>query len=110
MSTNFSWVVTNVYTMPEPTPNYVTMVQYTVEATDSSSNTTVSLNRSSNFPVDANQTSFIAFSDLTEEIILSWIQSDTEETDRIKEALQSRIDSTLNPPVRPTRVDPPWVK
>ena len=110
MAINYSWTVTDMYTMPTPTPDYVSMIRYNVEATDDTSNTTVSINRMTDFRVDANQTSFIAYSDLTPQIVLGWIQEDTQQVQAIEGALQDQINRIVNPPITPTNTTLPWIK
>jgi len=108
MNVTYNWAITDMYTMPTPTPEYVTMVRYTVEATDSTSNTTVSMNRMANFPIEPSQNTFIAYADLTPAIVLDWIQEDTNQVQAIEGALQDQINRIINPPVTPSNTTLPW--
>ena len=70
----YQWTVTALSTMPTPTPEYVVLAQYTVTGTDGT--ITVETQGISQFSVNPEQTDFVPYADLTEEIVLGWIQSE----------------------------------
>lgn len=107
MSVTFNWVVTDMYTMPTPTADYVSMVRYNIQATDDANNT-VSMDRMTDFPVDPSQNTYIAYANLTPQIVLSWVQEDTNLVNNIQSSLEDRLNRIVNPPILPTNTPVPW--
>ena len=102
----YQWTVTALSTMPTPTPEYVVLAQYTVTGTDGT--ITVETQGISQFSVNPEQTDFVPYADLTEEIVLGWIQSEQNLVVNTQANLDGQIDSILNPPVSPTNTPLPW--
>jgi hypothetical protein len=106
MTTEYKWTVTALSTMPTPTPDYVVMAQYSVTATDGTN--TVVTSGISQFSVNPEQTDFVPYTDLTEEIVLGWIKSEPNLVVNIQANLDGQIESIVNPPVTPQNTPLPW--
>ena len=106
MTTTYVWTVTALSTMPTPTPDYVVMAQYSVTGTDGTN--TVVTGGVSQFSVNPKQTDFVPYADLTEAIVLSWIQSEPNLVVNIQANLDGQIESIVYPPVSPKNTPLPW--
>ena len=106
MSNQYLWTVTALSTMPTPTPDYVVMAQYSVTGTDGTN--TVVTGGVSQFSVNPEQTDFVPYADLTEAIVLSWIQSEPNLVVNIQANLDGQIESIVYPPVTPVNTPLPW--
>ena len=88
--------------------NYVYTVHYTYSATDGTN--TVSTNRTVIFPYSTDQSNYVAFADLTSEIVWSWISSKNKGIDILN--LQNMLDKELELKKKTTptftEVDLPW--
>ena len=102
----YTWKVTALSTMPTPTPDYVVMAQYTVTGTDGTH--TVSIQGLSQFVVNPDQKDFVPYAQLTEEIVLGWIQSEPNLVINTQANLDGQIESIVNPPVIPQNTPLPW--
>ena len=106
MSNQYLWTVTALSTMPTPTPEYVVLAQYTVTGTDGT--ITVETQGTSQFSVNPEQTDFVPYADLTEAIVLGWIQSEQNLVVNTQANLDGQIESIVNPPVTPQITPLPW--
>jgi hypothetical protein len=106
MSNQYLWKVTALSTMPTPTPDYVVLAQYQVTATDGTN--TVVTSGISQFSVNPEQTDFVPYANLTEEIVLGWIQSEPNLVVNIQANLDGQIESIVYPPVTPQNTPLPW--
>jgi hypothetical protein len=102
----YTWTVTALSTMPTPTPDYVVLAQYTVTGTDGT--ITVETQGTSQFSVIFFKKNYIPYADLTEEIVLGWIQSKQNLVVNTQANLDGQIDSIVNPPVSPQNTPLPW--
>jgi hypothetical protein len=107
MTTTYVWTVTALSTMPKPTPDYVVSAQYTVTGIDGT--ITVSIQGTSQFAVSPDQTDFVPYANLTEAIVLGWIQEEPNLVVNIQANLDGQIESIVNPPVSPQITPLPWV-
>ena len=99
--------IISMTTVTEPTPNYVTSVNFKVTGTtDSKPPIVLSFDNSVNFNIDSTQTEFEPYSKLTEEEVLSWI--DPTLIGSMQMSIKGQIDSILNPPVIPEETPLPW--
>jgi hypothetical protein len=105
--TNYTWAVTAMYTLQQPDPNYVVNVQWTLTGVDGQN--TASIDGNTQF--DSNQSgTFIPYNQLTEAIVLGWVQSNLGETgiSNFEANIQAQIDAQINPPVAPQNTPLPW--
>jgi hypothetical protein len=107
--TNYTWVVTTLYTQTiENEQNYVVNACYDVTGTDGAY--TASLSNVAQFST-ASVSPFIPYEDLTNDIVIGWIQSGlgVDGVSNIEACIQGQIDSQINPPVSPENTPLPWV-
>ena len=102
----FTWTVTAMSTMSTPTPDYVVQASYTVDGTDGTYSGTIS--SIAQFSVSPDQTTYIPYADLTEEIVIGWIQAQPNTTISMEGCVQGQIDSQANPPAVPENTPLPW--
>lgn len=111
MTIKYQWAVTAMSTSSYPTSGYVTVANYTVTGTDNSTPPVVAeFSSQVQFSIDPNQVSYIPYNELTEEIVLGWIQSEPNLVVNTQACLDGMINSIINPPVSPTNIPLPWVK
>ena len=105
MSNQYLWTVTALSTMPTPTFEYVVYAQYTVTGTDGTNTASID----GNCQFTSNQESvFIPYADLTEEIVLGWINESTDNQANYYANIDGQINSIVNPPVSPSNTALPW--
>lgn len=99
--TTFNWTVTQLLTETiAGEQNYVVIANYEVVGVDSVY--TSSLSDSARFST-ANVDTFIPYEDLTNSIVISWIQAllGVDGVANYEASIQGQIDSQINPPVTP---------
>ena len=102
---NYNWIVTNLYTLDTATETeYVVNAVYDVIGTETSDNVeyTASLSGSAQFNVTEGST-FVPYSDLTNTLVIEWIQSGLGEDGVVnyEASVGGMIDSEIIPPVSP---------
>lgn len=106
--TNFTWNVTNLFTQTvESEQNYVVTALYTVTGADG--DYSASISSSARFSTET-VTPFIPYQDLTNDIVIGWIQQDlgSDGVASLEASIQGQIDSQINPPVAPENTPLPW--
>lgn len=106
MTTTYTWTVTQMYTVPSPTPDYVVQAFYTVFGTDGTYSGTIS--SVAQFSQDSSQNTFIPYDQLTEAEVLGWIQAEPNVVISMEACVQGQIDSQIKPPVVPQNTPLPW--
>jgi len=101
----YNWTVTNLYTIDEGTEtDYVVTALYNVTGIETVDGTeyTASLSNSAQFEVTEGST-YIPYEDLTNEIVVGWIQSELGEdgVSNLEASVAGMINSEINPPVSP---------
>jgi hypothetical protein len=99
--TTFTWTVTQLLTETiAGEQNYVVIANYEVVGVDGVY--TSSIQDSARFSTDK-ITPFIPYEDLTNTIVIGWIQSilGVDGVANYEESIQGQIDSQINPPVTP---------
>lgn len=93
MSTTFTWKVANLER--ETADGYVYTVHYTVDAKDD----TYSAGAYGSIGLERPEGELIPFSDLTEELVVSWLQHQltSEKVAEIEAALQAQLDEQRQP-------------
>jgi hypothetical protein len=108
--TTYHWAITQMQTVPLPLePNFVVFVNYLVLGTDG--DYTGTFEGTAYFPQDPNQPAYIPYRDLTEAIVLGWVQASLEPTyyDTIYGGINGVIEDKKNPPPSPEPKPLPWV-
>lgn len=106
---NYTWTITNLYTIDlQNEQGYVVNTLYTVEGV--SGNYKASCNGSQQFSVNSSQTNFIPYSQLTNNIVVGWIQESlgVDGVNNIYANIDGQIASMINPPVSPQNTPLPW--
>jgi len=111
MATTYTWEVTNMYTLNNVAgePDYVVNVLWKLTGVDGQ--TTASIDGNTQLTVDDQDPNFIPYAQLTEAIVLGWVQEALGEQGiaNFEANVQGQIDSILNPPVTPVNTPLPWV-
>jgi hypothetical protein len=102
---NYTWNVTNLYTVTTETEvGYVVNAMYEVKGTEEKDNVvyTSELSNSASFEVKENL-ELIAYQDLTNDIVIGWIQEQLGEdgVNNLQASVAGMINSQINPPVSP---------
>jgi hypothetical protein len=106
--TTFTWAVTALYTETVATEqNYVVIANYTVVGVDGTYS--AELSNTARFST-ASVSPFIPYEDLTEAIVIGWIQDELgpDGVSNIEACIQGQINSQINPPVVPQNTPLPW--
>jgi hypothetical protein len=87
--------------------NYVVTAYYDVIGVDGIY--TASFTNVAKFSTE-NVSAFIPYSELTNEIVVGWIQNElgVEGVSNIEASIQGQIDSQINPPITPENTPLPW--
>lgn len=107
--TTFSWIVTAMSTVPNGTESdYVVSACYDVIAVDGEYTSKIS--DAAFFTVKSDQPDFIPYDQLTNDIVVSWIQTQLtpEGVASYESTLQDQINNQINPPVYPVPTPLPW--
>jgi len=99
--TQYTWNVTALYTETiDGEQNYVVIANYEVTGVDGEY--TASLSNIARFST-ASVTPFVPYEDLTEAIVIGWIQDElgVDGVSNLEACIQGQIDSQINPPVTP---------
>jgi len=106
--TTFTWAVTALYTETiAGEQNYVVIANYLVLGGDGTYGAEIS--NIARFST-ASMSPFIPYADLTEEIVIGWIQAElgVDGVNNIYACIQGQIDSQINPPIVPVNTPLPW--
>ena len=104
MTTTYTWTIAELER--NASDNGVVIAHYRIDATDGEY--TSGAYGSQGFTPDPASEDFIAFEDLTEEVVIGWVKESLGGDEKIAEieaALQAKIDEQRNPPVV---VGKPW--
>ena len=103
--TTYTTTINAMYTVNTPDPDYVVNVLFTVSGTDG----TYTASIDGNCQFNSNQsTVFIPYDELTEEIVLGWINENTDNQANYYANIDGQINSLINPPVSPANTPLPW--
>ena len=103
--TTFTTTINQMYTIPNPT-GYVVNVLFTVNGTDGTY--TAKIDGNINFAPEQDQVDFIPYANLTEAIVMGWINTATNNQENYYANVQGQINSMITPPVSPTSQPLPW--
>jgi len=107
----YNWQVTNLFTLDIVSEaGYVVTALYEVVGVETVSGTeyTASLSNSAQFEVTEGST-YIPYEDLTNEIVVGWIQSQLGEdgVNNLQASILGMINSEINPPISPQNTELP---
>ena len=105
--TTYTWAVTSLYTETiDGEQNYVVIANYDVVGTDGTYS--ANLTNIARFST-ASVTPFIPYEDLTNNIVVGWIQQElgVDGVSNLEACIQGQIDSQANPPVVPVNTPLP---
>jgi len=106
--TTYTWNVTALYTQTiEGDENYVVIANYIVVGIDDTYS--AELSNIARFST-ASVSPFIPYEDLTEDIVIGWIQDDlgVDGVSNLEACIQGQINSQINPPVTQQNTPLPW--
>ena len=106
--TNFNWIVNALYTETiDGQQDYVVIASFDVVGVDGQY--TANVTGTQTFSTES-MSPFIPYEDLTEEIVVGWIQTSLGEdgVNNIYACIQGQIDTQINPPVVPQNTPLPW--
>jgi len=103
--TTFTTTIDAMYTLQTPDPDYVVNVIFTVTGVDGQY--TASIGGNVQFSSADAPAAFIPYSDLTQTIVLSWID-ESGQLPNLQACVQGQIDSMITPPVSPVNTTLPW--
>ena len=100
----YTTIVTNLYTIPNPT-GYVVNAIFEVTGTDGTH--TASIGGNCQFTPTKGQ-NIIPFEQLTQEQVIGWINEATNNQANYYANIDGQIASMINPPVSPANTPLPW--
>jgi hypothetical protein len=106
--TTYTWTITSLYTETiVDKQNYVVIANYNVVGVDGEFS--ASLSNIAQFSTE-NVETFIPYEDLTNEIVVSWVQSElgVDGVANLEACIQGQIDSQINPPTYPVNTPLPF--
>ena len=106
--TTYTWAVTALYTETiAGEQDYVVIANYEVVGVDSTYS--ASLSNIARFSTES-VTPFIPYADLTEDIVIDWIQQELgpDGVSNLEACIQGQINSQINPPTVPVNTPLPW--
>ena len=105
MSNTYTTTITQMYTVPNPT-GYVVNVLFNVSGTDGTH--TASIDGNIQFTPEQSEAGFIPYANLTQAIVLGWINEATNNQENYYANIDGQINSMINPPVSPSSQPLPW--
>jgi len=105
MSNTYTTTIKQMYTVPNPT-GYVVNVVFKVEGTDGTH--TAEIYGNIQFTPEQNEQGFIPYEQLTQNDVLGWINSATDNQANYYANIDGQINSMVNPPVSPSSQPLPW--
>ena len=103
--TTYTTTINQMFTIPNPT-GYVVNVLFTVNGTDGTH--TAKIDGNISFSPEQDQVDFIPYANLTEAIVMGWINTATNNQENYYANVQGQINSLITPPVSPTSQPLPW--
>jgi hypothetical protein len=95
-----------MYTVDTPDPGYVVNVLFTVSGTDGTH--TASIDGNIQFNSADQEGNFTPYDQLTQAIVLGWINEATDNQANYYANIDGQIASIVNPPVSPMNTPLPW--
>ena len=113
MSNNYSWTITSMSTLPNVPnmPNYVVLVNgFLTGSNGATPPVTANIGWNVQLVVEENQPDYIPYAQLTEAIVLGWVQEvlTPQGVANLEANVDGQINSIINPPVTPSSQPLPW--
>ena len=105
MANTYRTTINQMWTVDTPEQGFVVNVQFTVSGTDGTNTATVDGNIS--FQPET-QENFVPYTQLTDAIVLGWINEATDNQANYYANIDGQIDSMVNPPTSPQNTPLPW--
>jgi hypothetical protein len=102
--TTFTTRITAMYTLQQPSPDYVVNAIWQVEGVDGTN--TASIGGNTQFNSADQEGAITPYADLTEAIVIGWIPESAIAS--AQACVQGQIDSMITPPVSPANTALPW--
>jgi len=106
MSITYTTTINSMYCVQSPQPDYVVNVLFTVSGTDGTH--TASIDGNVQLAVEASDPNFVPYAQLTQTIVLGWINAQTNNQENYYANIDGQIASLITPPVSPTATALPW--
>jgi hypothetical protein len=103
--TTYTTTITTMYTVPNPT-GYVVTVMFNVSGTDGTY--TANVDGNIQFTPEQSEPGFIPYDQLTQDEVIGWINSATDNQANYYANIDGQINSMITPPVVPTSQPLPW--
>ena len=103
--TTFTTTITSMYTVPNP-QGYVVIVWFNVSGTDGTY--TAEIGGNIQFTPEQSEPGFIPYDQLTQDEVIGWINTATNNQENYYANVQGQINSMITPPVSPTNTPLPW--
>ena len=103
--TTYTTTINAMYTVQQPDPDYVVNVLFTVTGVDGDYTASIDGNVQFSSEQEAN---FIPYDQLTESIVLSWINEATDNQANYYANIDGQIQSMVTPPTSPQNTPLPW--
>jgi hypothetical protein len=103
--TTYTTTITQMYTVPNPT-GYVVTVNFNVSGTDGTY--TAEIGGSIQFQPEQDQPDFVPYDQLTQDEVIGWINTATNNQENYYANVQGQINSMITPPVSPSSQPLPW--
>ena len=103
--TQFLTTITQMYTVPNPT-GYVVTVMFNVSGTDGTY--TADIDGNIQFTPEQGEAGFIPYNELTQDEVIGWINTATNNQENYYANVQGQINSMITPPVSPSSQPLPW--
>ena len=102
--TTFTTRITAMYTIQQPSPDYVVNALWEVTGVDGAH--TASIGGNTQFNSADQEGAITPYADLTEAIVIGWIPESAITS--AQQCVQGQIDSMITPPVSPANTALPW--
>ena len=102
--TTFTTTITAMYTIQQPSPDYVVNAIWQVEGV--SGEYTASIGGNTQFSSADQVGPVVPYADLTESIVIGWIPESAITS--AQQCVQGQLDSMITPPVSPANTALPW--
>ena len=106
MATTYSTKINSMYCVQSPEPDYVVNCLFTVHGDDGQGHT-ASIDGNIQFDAKA-EPDFVPYAQLTEAIVLGWINEATDNQANYYANIDGQIQSQITPPVSPANTALPW--
>jgi hypothetical protein len=101
----YTTTVLNMYTVPNP-QGFVVNVWFNVSGTDGTY--TAEIGGNIQFTPEQGQAGFVPYNQLTQDEVIVWINTATNNQENYYENIQGQINSMITPPVSPSNTPLPW--